>query len=99
METSKTPGASVKIKIFDQIYTVRAEKDPEYVARLAEFVDGRMREITRGTPTVDTLRVAVLAALNIADDYFQLKEKYTETDHVIGQKALACVSVLDQILS
>lgn len=92
-------GAVTKVKIFDQIYSVRGEKDPEYIATLAQFVDGRMRDISRGTATVDTLRVAVLTALNIADDYFQLKQKYAEADRTIGQKALSCVGVLDQILS
>jgi cell division protein ZapA (FtsZ GTPase activity inhibitor) len=43
--------------------------------------------------------VAVLAALNIADDYFKLKQKHAEVDKNIGQKALHCVSVLDQLLS
>ena len=88
-----------KIKIFDQIYSVRSDKDSEYITGLAKFVDGRMREISRDTPTVDTLRVAVLAALNIADDYHRLEQKFSDTDRLIGQKALNCVNVLDQILS
>jgi cell division protein ZapA len=95
---SKT-GVVTKVKIFDQVYNVRADKESAYISSLAEFVDSRMREISRGTPTVDTLRVAVLAALNIADDYFKLKQKHAEVDKNIGQKALHCVSVLDQLLS
>jgi cell division protein ZapA len=95
---NKPPGIT-KVRIFDQTYSIRAEKDPEYIARIAEFVDGRMRNIAQGTPTVDTLRVAVLAALNIADDYHQLRQKFNETDKAIGQKALALVGALDQILS
>ena len=95
---NKTPGIT-RVKVFDQTYSIRAEKDPEYISRVAEFVDGRMREIAQGTSTVDTLRVAVLAALNIADEYFQLRQKYSDTDKAIGQKALALVGALDQILS
>src|SRR5438874_13686331 len=99
MENSKANNATIKIKIFDQVYAVRGEKDAEYIASLASFVDRRMREISKGTPTVDTLRVAVLAALNIADDYFQLKQKLAETDRAIGLNALNFISVLDDILS
>jgi cell division protein ZapA len=95
---NKSPGIT-KVKIFDQTYSIRADKDPEYIARVAAFVDERMREIAHGTATVDTLRVAVLAALNIADEHFQLRQKFNETDKAIGQKALALVGALDQILS
>lgn len=95
----KKNGQVSKVKIFDHVYSIRAEKEAEYIATLAEFVDGRMREISRETPTVDTLRVAILTALNIADDYFQLQRRFKETDQTIGQKALGCVEVLDQILN
>jgi len=58
----------VRVVIYDQEYHMRAELDPEYIRGLAEFVDGKMRSIAARTRTVDSLRTAILAALNIADE-------------------------------
>ena len=67
MET--TPAQTVKVEIYNQTYTLRSnDGDVEYIQRLAAFVDSRMREIAAGSLTVDSLKVAILAALNIADE-------------------------------
>jgi cell division protein ZapA len=92
-------GNVIRIRILNQTISIRGDKDEKYILQLAEYVDRKMREISQGTTTVDTLRVAVLAALNIADDYYQMKQKLADTDKLVGQKALQCVSVLDQLLS
>ena len=63
---------SVRVEIFDQAYNLRGS-DPEYILRLAEYVDSKMRAVSEQTHTVDTSRLAVLAALNIADEYHLLK--------------------------
>jgi cell division protein ZapA len=59
---------SVRVEIFDQAYNLRGS-DPEYILKLAEYVDAKMRAVAQATNTIDTVRLAVLAALNIADDY------------------------------
>ena len=66
-------ASKARVKIYGQFYDLTCEGREEYLRELADFVDSRMREITRSTGTVDTLTTAILAALNIADDYFQLK--------------------------
>ncbi len=66
---------SIRVEIYDESYNLRGS-DPAYIGRLAELVDAKMRTIAQHTSTVDSLRVAVLAALNIADDYYQLRRKY-----------------------
>jgi cell division protein ZapA len=66
---------SVQVEIFGQTYAVRAGEDRGYVERLAAHVDAQMREIGRSAGAVDSLRVAVLAALNIADETFRLREE------------------------
>ncbi len=71
------PGR-VDVEIFGKVYTVRGEKDVEYVRRVAEYVDRKMREISQVTDTVSTSRIAILAALNIADEFFDLREKTDE---------------------
>lgn len=64
----------VHVEIFGQTYAVRAGADPGYVERLAAFVDGKMKEVARSTKTVDSQRIAVLAALNVADELFAARE-------------------------
>jgi len=73
------PGR-VDVEIFGKVYTVRGEKDPEYVRRVAEYVDRKMREISQVTDTVSTSRIAILAALNIADEFFALMEETDELE-------------------
>jgi cell division protein ZapA len=68
------PGR-VDVEIFGQVYTVRGDKDPDYVRKVAEFVDRKMREISQVTETVSTSRIAILASLNIADELMTLLEE------------------------
>ena len=58
---------STTVEIFGQTYNVRGEGDPDYLTELARFVDSRMREVAAEVATVDTAKIAILAALNIAD--------------------------------
>jgi len=67
------PGR-VDVEIFGKVYTVRGDKDPDYVRKVAEFVDRKMREISQVTDTVSTSRIAILASLNIADELMTLLE-------------------------
>ena len=63
----------VQVEIFGQSYAVRAGSEPGYIEKLAAFVDAQMRDVSRGSGTVDTQRAAVLAALNIADECFRAR--------------------------
>ncbi len=85
---------SVRVEIYDQSYNLRGS-DPEIIERLAEFVDSRMRMVSEHTSTIDSLRVAVLAALNIADEYFALKKKYDAIDGEYIKRASRIGNVLD----
>ncbi len=78
---------------------MRGQLDPEYIRKLAQFVDAKMRSIAARTQTVDSLRAAILAALNIADEYHQLKGKYEATTRHVDQKVGECTEVLDQLLN
>ena len=64
---------SISVDIYDQTYHLRAH-DPDYIQKLAATVDGKMRAVSANGNTVDSLRVAVLAALNIADELMRLQE-------------------------
>jgi cell division protein ZapA len=80
----------VHVEIFGQDYAVRGGDDPAYVEKLAAFVDERMKEISQSSGAVDSLRIAVLAALNVADECFHLREELSDVEarsQVAGQTA------------
>jgi cell division protein ZapA len=94
--TATNPDAtSVRVEIFDQAYNLRGS-DPEYILKLAEYVDAKMRAVAQATNTIDTVRLAVLAALNIADEYHLLKRKDGVADYQKRAHLLACA--LDEVL-
>lgn len=64
----------IPVEILGQQYPIRSTLDPRYVARLAAYVEDKIRTTADITPTTDTVRLAVLAALNIADEYFHLRD-------------------------
>jgi cell division protein ZapA len=68
----------VHVEIFGQTYAVKAGADPGYVEALAAFVDGQMKDVSRSSASVDSLRIAVLAALNLADEVFRLRREAEE---------------------
>jgi len=90
-------NASVRVEIFDQAYNLRGS-DPEYILKLAEYVDSKMRAVAEATNTIDTVRLAVLAALNIADEYHLLKKRQDggATDYL--KRAHLLANALDEVL-
>src|SRR6516165_6428 len=90
-------NTSVRVEIFDQGYNLRGT-DPNYILKLAEYVDGKMRAVAEQTRTVDTARLAVLAALNIADEYHLLKRKIESGSTDYLQRANHLAHALDEVL-
>ncbi len=88
----------IRVVIYDQEYHMKGELDPEYIQKLATYLDAKMRSIAGRTRTVDSLRVAVLAGLNIADEYHQLKAQYEATNKEVDRRANECSEMLDQVL-
>ncbi len=70
----------VHVEIFGQSYAVKAGAERGYVEKLAAHVDAQMREVSRGLGAVDSVRIAVLAALNLADECFRLREQVEEAE-------------------
>ena len=91
--------SSVRVKIYDREYSLRTTGDPEQLRALCASLDKRMREITASTGAVDTLKVAVLAALSLADDLQRAGEELRRLDESVGRRSLACISMLDRIFS
>ncbi len=89
--------ASVRVEIFDQAYNLRGS-DPEYILKLAEYVDSKMRAVAEATNTIDTVRLAVLAALNIADEYHLLKRNQDSGATDYQRRAHLLADALDEVL-
>jgi len=87
----------IQVEIYGQNYQIRAGADPEYIQNIARYVDIRMREIASGTPTVDSLKIAVLAALNITDEFFQLRRQKQDVDREVEQRTEKLNKILESI--
>lgn len=90
-------NSAVRVEIFDQAYNLRGS-DPEYILKLAEYVDAKMRAVAEQTHTVDTARLAVLAALNIADEFHLLKRKSDGGNSDFSKRTQHLSEALDEIL-
>jgi len=91
--------SSVRVKIYDREYAFRTTGDPERLQALCAVLDKRMREVAASTGAVDTLKVAVLAALSLADDMERAGEDLKKLDESVGRRSLACVSMLDRLFT
>ena len=95
---------SVSVDIYDQTYHLRAH-DPAYIEKLAATVDSKMRAVSASGNTADSLRVAVLAALNIADELLRLQEQCrtlhgtaSESQTALRSRAMSLAGLLDSVL-
>ena len=95
--TKDPANGSVRVEIFDQVYNLRGS-DAEYILKLADYVDGKMRAVSQQTATVDSVRLAVLAALNIADEYHLLQRSLQTPSPEVRQRASKLASALDEVL-
>jgi cell division protein ZapA len=96
--TGTTPSPTIRVEIYNQTYNIRSDGDTEYIIQLAEFVDSRMREISSGTLTVDSLKVAILAALHVADELHRLKNLHEQADAQLASRSAECAEMLDRLL-
>jgi len=87
------------VKIFGQTYHLRGTEDEAYLNELASLVDRQMRDVVEATETADTLKVAILAALNIADDYLQARRgNEVPLDRETDRRLARMVTLLDEAL-
>jgi cell division protein ZapA len=98
INTDAPTTPTIRVEIYNQTYNIRSDGDSEYITQLAEFVDSRMREISSGTLTVDSLKVAILAALHIADELHRLKRLHEQADSQLASRSAECAEMLDRLL-
>ncbi len=89
---------SIRVVIYDQEYFMRGDLNQEYIEKLATYLDTKMRSIAERTRTVDTVRVAMLAALNVADEYHQMKAKYEMATQNVDHRFDEYEAELDKLL-
>ena len=102
-QAARDTGAVV-VDIYDQVYQLRGT-DPAYIEKLAGIVDAKMRAVSAHGTTVDSLRVAVLAALNIADELTALRARYdalagslNQQETSVRSRAGSLLGMLDEVL-
>ncbi len=94
----KENHTSIQVDIFGSQYTIKGVAQPDYIKELAAYVDSKMREITENTATISSTKVAILAALNIADELHQaLRESQTDNAN-LAKKADQLLSLINKEL-
>ncbi|MFZ2490093.1 MAG: cell division protein ZapA [Thermoanaerobaculia bacterium] len=90
---------STIVEIFGQTYNVRGEGDPDYLLELARFVDSRMRDVAARVATVDPMKIAILAALNIADEFSRYRQQREDAADVWIERAEEISERLGKVIS
>ena len=85
----------VEIKVFGQTYTVKTDAEEDYIQEVAKYVNEKMEEVLKKTKSVSTVNVAILTALNIADDLLREKEKRTALLREVEAKSKDLVEKID----
>ena len=86
------------VEIFGAVYHVRGEQNPERLRELASFVDRRMQDVAQQVATVDTAKIAILAALNIADELFQARTQQEGERVEIQERVTSLAGELEKVL-
>jgi cell division protein ZapA len=87
------------VEILGQQYPIRSALDARYVAELADYVDQKMRAAADTTPAGDSVRLAVLAALNIADEFFRCRDEGLSWQRLVAERAVDLERLVDEALS
>jgi cell division protein ZapA len=92
-------ATTTEVEIFGAVYAVRGDQDEAYLQELAGMVDGTMRQIAERAPTVDAAKIAILAALNLADELLQCQRRQEGERTEISEKVARLASELEQALA
>jgi cell division protein ZapA len=89
----------VTVDIGGQRYPIRSSLDERYVAELAAYVDQKLRAASDAAPASDMLGLAVLVALNIADEFFRARDLQSSTHGELNERAMRLEAMVDGILA
>ncbi len=88
----------VTVEIAGQRYPIRSLLDATYVTELAAYVDEKMRAAADAAPTSDMMGLAVLVALNLADECFRARQQHSSTNGEFNERALRLERLVDDVL-
>jgi cell division protein ZapA len=88
----------VKVRILDREYLVTSEEDQEEVQRIAEYVNEKLREVQNNTEGLSDKKTAILAALNIASEYFQLLKEQDDLLSRLRQRTELLIHNIDSVM-
>ena len=86
----------LKVRIYGAEYPVRGDRDIQYIKELAEYLDTKMREVNKNVRVDSSLRVAILAALNITDELFQERHKIMDLKKKLEDKVRDLEAISDR---
>jgi len=89
----------VTVEIGGQRYPIRSTLEQGYVAELAAYVDAKMRSASDTAPAADGMGLAILVALNLADELFRARDRQSSTSGDLTERALRLERLLDDVLS
>jgi cell division protein ZapA len=89
----------VHVEVNGQRYPIRSALDPSYVQELAIYVDRKMRVAFDSAPSTDALGLAILAALNIADEYFRARQQSSSASGDLNERAMRLERMVDDVLA
>lgn len=90
---------STSVEILGREYKIRGAEDAAYIREVARYVDAKLREVSQGATQPASDRVAILAAMNIADELFQLRRASNEEVSSIEKRTQSLIRLLDDSLS
>ena len=91
-------ATTTPVEIFGEVYYVRGDDENGYLQGLADLIDRKMREVAEHVKTGDKARIAILVALNLADELFQAQNRQEGERVEIREKVAALTQELSQAL-
>jgi len=89
----------VRVTIYGQEYTIKAKADPSYITSVANYVNEKMEDVEKAVPTVQSsIRVAILAAMNITDELFSANKDKEEILKTVDDKSMFLIDIIDENL-
>jgi cell division protein ZapA (FtsZ GTPase activity inhibitor) len=88
----------VTVEIGGQRFPIRSTLDQAYVTELAAYVDGKMRAASEAVPAADGIGLAILVALNLADELFRCRDRQSLASDDLNERAIRLEQMLDEVL-
>lgn len=93
------PPRVVTVEIGGQRYPIRSTLEQSYVSELAAYVDGKLRSASDAAPAADGMGLAILVALNLADELFRARDRQSTATGDLAERALRLEQLLDDVLA